>query len=286
MPPERGTVTGKLHPQLEHFLRQLSLQTIIQLQGLQKIDSTKLTLSHDGKVLIYDSKDPIKDADKVFARLVRDNQDYNGVEYIINKVPMREPGTLVHSELRSFFWIAAAVGPDNRLKRPLPMQMRALRAADSIGAQKLKEMNLEGVSFVSQTGHIAKVNNLETIGNILRIIYPTNNQSEITELSRITSEKKESEKSLEEMMQRVRELEAQAAQLAPTSPLSEQDAAPSVRTFEINPTIGRSLLAGGLAVALPTALVIGSGLLLTASLGIGLLGAALLGIRRLQRFFR
>ena len=119
-------------------------------------------------------------------------------------------------------------------------------------------------------------------------LLPKNNEATPPQESPQDIKRREDKERLDTMMARVQSLEEQAKDLIPTAVEAAQVdyRTPQLRLNSAPArSVGRMLLAGGLAIALPTALTVGSGALLATALGISGIGIAVLAAAGLARLF-
>ena len=166
-------VTKGAHPKFEEFMIRYATEALLHEYGETQIDKSKLSLSPDGCVLIYESNTPIIDCDDVLKNLISRPENtarYGNVVLIVHKNPLRSRdglGNLVHDDDKSYYWLGTITDDTGGIRLRLPAELRGLNREMPEDAKKLDAFGLRSVRFVSQTGHVAQVGNLEDAQKII-----------------------------------------------------------------------------------------------------------------------
>lgn len=160
LPRDKKTAATTFHPKFEEFLIRYARTIIVREYGETKILKDKLTLSADGRTLIYDSDEPITDCSEVLKQYMRrDPEKYKNVQFLIHKTPLYNktgPKTYVLNPVKSHYWVGPLTNEDGSLMCPIAEELRGLRRDKEADAETLHGLGLDSVDFVSRSGHIAK----------------------------------------------------------------------------------------------------------------------------------
>ena len=156
-------VAQGVHPKFEEFMIRYATEALLYEYGETQIDKSRLSLSPDGRVLIYDSNTPIIDCDDVLKNFISRPENtarYGNVVLIAHKNPLRSRdglGNLVHDDGKSYYWLGTVTDDTGAIRLRLPAELRGLNREMPEDAKKLDAFGLNSVRFVSQTGHVAQV---------------------------------------------------------------------------------------------------------------------------------